>query len=830
MASGLRILASGFRVQGPQRGGEPEAQIRRGIRWKLMVTMLGLIAGLIAVLSWIEIGNSQRLIERETAKRVERESMFLAELGQIEARQLAAEVGNFIAGAAFPSAAEVVTNATGRNVKLSFAIVLNTSSEALVHAGERGVAIHFPGELKPYAGADDRLAAQQTNSTARTVLVNQTEVLEVVAPVFNGNERWGVLRLGYSLAKQRALVAAARAEMHQQVRAVIIRSVLTATGMVVLGMLVVVWLSARISKPLQRVTESARHLATGDFSAAAALDVRSQDEVGVLADAFKKMADNLQRTYAELEESNRTLEGKVSERTHELAHMTQLAEEARQQAEGANRTKSSFLASMSHELRTPLTAIIGFSEMLLAEAQDAGRTESAEDLQRIMDSAKHLLQLINEILDLSKIEAQKMELHLERFEVANVIREVRNTITPLISKRENRLTVTMAADIGSIHADITKLRQSLLNLLSNANKFTEAGEVRLDVTRFTRDGVAYLRFAVADTGIGMTPAQLGKLFQAFQQADSSTSRKYGGTGLGLVITKKFCELMGGGVTVTSEPGVGSTFTIELPAEGRKIEPKAVTPGTSTAPTAARTVLVLSPDRNVHLLVAETLKDTGCVLRIAPSGAEGVRLAKEIRPVLITLDASGPTADGWSVMGQLKSDLDLAPIPVILLTLKDGQADAGFTLGAAEFMAKPVDSVLLSRVMQRHLRFPPDGHVLLVEDDPLLREMMTRMIENEKYPVTVAENGLRALELVKQNMPKLIVLDIMMPVMDGFQFLGELRQRKEWEQIPVVVLTAKTLSPEEREFLSARTASVLQKGASVRGDVIANIRRHIAKSP
>ncbi|NDD39135.1 MAG: response regulator [Verrucomicrobia bacterium] len=242
------------------------------------------------------------------------------------------------------------------------------------------------------------------------------------------------------------------------------------------------------------------------------------------------------------------------------------------------------------------------------------------------------------------------------------------------------------------------------------------------------------------------------------------------------------------------------------------------------------MLVLSPDPNVHLLVGEALKGTGCDMRIAPSGAEGVKLARELRPALITLDASRPTADGWSVMGQLKSDPELAPIPVILLALKDGQVDAGFTLGAAEFLTKPVESELLSRVLHRHLHYPPEGYVLLVEDDPTLREMMSRIIENEKFPVTVAENGLRALELVKQTIPQLIVLDIMMPVMDGFQFLGELRQRKEWAHIPVVVLTAKTLSPEEREFLAARTDRVLQKGASVRGDVMANIRRHLTKSP
>ncbi len=804
---------------------EPLAQkIRRSIRWKLMVTMLGLIVGLLAVLSWLEIAQSQRLIERETAQRVQLMRDVLVARGEGASSQLVKEVGNHLAGFAFSAVSEVVTNATRLNPLLSYALVQNTNAQVLAHAGERGALVHFDGELKPYTGTNDHFAARQTNSVARNVLVDQTEVLEIIAPIRVGNERWGVLRLGYSLAVLRREIADSRREMHDQVHAVITRSVVTAGGMVLLGMVVVAWLSARISQPLQRVTESARLLATGDFSAASALEVRSQDEVGVLAEAFKKMADNLQRTYAELEESNITLEGKVAARTRELGHMTQLAEEARQQAEGANRTKSSFLASMSHELRTPLTAIIGFSEMLLVEAQDAGRTESADDLQRIMDSAKHLLHLINEILDLSKIEAQKMELHLERFEVVNIIREVGNTITPLAKKRDNRLVITAAADLGSIQADITKLRQSLLNLLSNANKFTEQGEVRLAVERFTCDGAACIRFAVSDTGIGMTPEQLGKLFQAFQQADSSTARKYGGTGLGLVITRKFCELMGGSVNVTSELGQGSTFTIELPAEVRKLEAKPV--GTSTAVPAARIVLVLSPDENVHRLVGETLQGTGCEMRIAPSGAEGVQLARELRPVLITLDAAGPPSDGWSVMGQLKSDPDLAPIPVILLPLKDGQADAGFTLGAAEFLAKPVDSALLGRVLHRHLRYPPDGHVLLVEDDPVLREMMTRMIEHEKYPVTVAENGRRALELVKQTIPKLIVLDLMMPVMDGFQFLTAFRAHPEWAHIPVVVLTAKTLSTEEHQFLATRTASVLQKGAHIRNDVLQTIRAHV----
>jgi two-component system, sensor histidine kinase and response regulator len=551
------------------------SQITRSIRRKLLVTMLGLIVGLLAVQTWIEVATNRSFIEREMERRIALKRDVLAARGEATAGQLAQEIGNYLAGFALSSVADVVTNATRLNPGLRYAIVMNTAAQTLAHAGERGTLMHFDGELKQYHSEADRFAARQTEVATRDLALGHASVLEVIAPIKVGNDRWGVLRLGFSVDELDKEIVSTRREVVAQVQALVTRTLLTAGGVVLVGILVVAGLSAVISKPIRHLTMTAGKLATGDFAAAQKIQVRSNDEVGLLADAFATMAGNLQRTYAQLEESNRTLELKVVERTRELAQMTDQAEEAREAAEGANRTKSSFLASISHELRTPLTAIIGFSEMLLADAQAEGRAEAADDLQRIMDSARHLLGLINEILDLSKIEAQKMELHLETFEVAGIIREVGDTIGPLVKKKSNRLVIAAAPNLGSMYADVTKLRQSLLNLLSNANKFTKLGEVRLAVDRLSDRGADRLRFTISDTGIGMTREQMGRLFQAFQQADSSTSRKYGGTGLGLVITKKFCEMMGGRISVESEPGRGSTFAFELPAEVSELENKPV---------------------------------------------------------------------------------------------------------------------------------------------------------------------------------------------------------------------------------------------------------------
>ncbi|HKO70199.1 MAG TPA: response regulator [Bradyrhizobium sp.] len=505
-------------------------------------------------------------------------------------------------------------------------------------------------------------------------------------------------------------------------------------------------------------------------------------------------------------------------------------EEARELSEVANRTKSQFLANMSHELRTPLNAIIGYSEILQEDAVDNGQEQLVPDLKKIEGAGRHLLGLINDILDLSKVEAGKMDVFIEEIDLSSLLDEVKSIIAPLVAKNGNELEVRLADHVGKMRSDRTKLKQCLLNVLSNASKFTQDGKLTVQVRRFETDGPK-IEIVISDTGIGMNEDQIGRLFQAFSQADASTTKKFGGTGLGLAITRHFCRLLGGDISVASQPGVGSSFTIVLPdqaAEPESLKPveSALEAPRSTSAGSTVTVLVVDDDPAARDLLTTNLGREGYRTVQARGGDEALELARKLRPDAITLDVLMPKKDGWTVLGALKADPVLRDIPVVMVTVAPDRG-IGLSLGAAEVMTKPVDRGQLTALLRQLLS--RDGPILVVEDDLATRETVRHTVE--KLGLTVAEvtNGRLALTWLAENSaPALILLDLMMPEMDGFEFLDTFNRRPDWRHIPVVVITAKQLTAAERALLAGRTRIVIRKGASMDTDVADAIRKAVGQ--
>ena len=551
-------------------------------------------------------------------------------------------------------------------------------------------------------------------------------------------------------------------------------------------------LSRSLVRPITEINARLSRIAAGDFTQRVAL--ANRDELGALAENVNRTCEQLGELYSQLE--------------------------------AASQHKSAFLANMSHELRTPLNAIIGYSEMLHESAEDAGQAELLPDLQKIRDAGRHLLELINDILDISKIEAGKMDLYLEEVDVAALVEEVRAIVMPLAAAAGNRFEIVAPVPPGMLYTDRTKLKQSLLNLLSNASKFTKEGRITLEL-RTTPDT---LSFIFSDTGIGMNEDQLARLFQAFSQADASTTRRYGGTGLGLAITKHFCEMLGGGIAVESTPGRGSTFTITLPvthppAPEEEAAPPAPPEAAEALGEPAPLVMVVDDEAHARALLVATVRNAGFRVVEAADGEAALRLAREHRPDIITLDVLMPRLDGWAVLTALKSQADLRDTPVVIVTVL---ADRGMalSLGAAEFMTKPVDRARLAAVIRQQVE--GSGTILVTDDDAETRKLVRRHLERLGWAVAEAVDGEEALAWLAHNPPPaLILLDLMMPRLDGFGFLGEVAKHREWQDTPIVILTAKRLDPAERALLAGRAREVIEKGTS---DLAAVLRRVALRLP
>jgi len=518
----------------------------------------------------------------------------------------------------------------------------------------------------------------------------------------------------------------------------------------------------------------------------------------------------------------RQLEGEASRRVDELTRLTQELADANRRTQEADRLKSQFLANMSHELRTPMNSIIGFSEILVERLHDQVEPKHLGFLRHINASGQHLLGIINDILDLSKIEAGKMEIYPEFFSIAPVVESVCQVMRGM-SKAAPRFAVDIPSELPQIETDLAKFKQVLFNLLSNAIKFSPANA---PVTVTARLAEGSITVSVRDEGIGIEPAHHAVIFEEFRQVDGTVRREFGGTGLGLALVKRFIELQGGRVSLESELGKGSTFSFTLPVRSRAA---VVTRPQESAPPLARSdrVLVVEDDPHAYDLIAAALGSAGYLSVRARHGEEALKMARESRPAAVTLDLVLPGVDGWEVLKRLKNDDDTREIPVVIISMMDNR-DLGLALGADDYFVKPVDRVrLLDRIRAITARGGNGGAkptLLLIDDDAAVHALLDEELGALGFSIACAYSGEEGLRVARDSSPDLIILDLMMPGLTGFDVAESLKEDPRTANIPIVVLTSKEISSEDRKLLHAKVSSFVQKGNSAREHLLREIKR------
>jgi signal transduction histidine kinase/CheY-like chemotaxis protein/HAMP domain-containing protein len=539
-------------------------------------------------------------------------------------------------------------------------------------------------------------------------------------------------------------------------------------------------------------------------------------------------------------EETRNLSVEIAKRNEELSSKNQ-------EIEKAYKVKSDFLSSMSHELRTPLNSIIGFSSVLLGPSGDPLTDDQRMALEKVLKNGRHLLQLINDILDISKLESGRMTLSVETEDVTTVLSNCVLIVEPLIQSKRLTLTQEIQPNLPAMTTDIVKVRQILVNLLSNAAKFTEKGGIVIKVTQKDAEMVS---FAVKDSGIGIAPKDYGRVFEEFQQVDSSNTRKYKGTGLGLPIARKLARMLGGDLTVDSDLGSGSTFTMTIPAKipqqlvetqqggppPKRPEPapqKSVSLPLSSLPKPTPggeqvQILSIDDDPDVIEILRKYLVPEGYSIVGALSGDEGLEMAVKLKPAIITLDIMMPKKDGWQVLRELKQNPQTRDIPVLIHSIVDNKPLA-LSLGAVDVMTKPTDPKRLLSLVKKHYQ-SGDKFILLVDDNLDFALACKDLLKRDGLDVKIATRGEEALKVLQDSMPSLILLDLVMPGMDGFGVVRELQRKETWKSIPIIILTGKSLTVQDHQELDPYVADYLMKDTFTTAAISNAIRRILQAAP